>query len=117
MSAFNWNGGEPLQQAVAEYHTIVGMGGGFTEDLNVISSQAEELGIEVESIRHEGSSITVISQADNSTAFDDYSTALEESGRFSSVTPPVERPQHPPVYDTRGTITLKPKPSEPAGAE
>ncbi|GAH72521.1 unnamed protein product, partial [marine sediment metagenome] len=45
---------EPLQKAIGEYNTIVNMGGGFTEDLTVIKSEAERLGVRVESIAHEG---------------------------------------------------------------
>ena len=99
---------EPLQKAIAEYHTIVDMGGGFTEDLKFINSQAEELGVEVSSITHEGSSITFTCQADNSTAYRSYLTALEESGQFSSVTSPPEQYG----YVTGGKIKLEPKPSE-----
>ena len=99
---------EPLQKAINEYHTIVDMGGGFTEDVRVINSNAEELGIEVESINHEGSRITVACQADNYTAFREYKTALEESGRFSSVSRPLEQYG----YVKGGTIKLEPKPGE-----
>ncbi len=99
---------EPIQKAIAEYSTIVDMGGGFTEDLRVITSQAEELGIEVKAITHEGSSITFTCQADSYTAFRNYLTALEESGRFSSVTSPREAY----AYVKGGTIKLEPKPSE-----
>ena len=84
------------------------MGGGFTEDLKVINSLAEELGIEVGSITHAGSSITFTGQADSYTAFREFVTALEESGRFSTpVTPPEGYP-----YVKDGTIKLEPKPSE-----
>ncbi|GAI04787.1 unnamed protein product, partial [marine sediment metagenome] len=48
---------EPLHQAISEYNTIVNMGGGFTEDLEVINSEADILGVKVESISHTGESI------------------------------------------------------------
>jgi len=97
---------EPLQQAIGEYNTIVNMGGGFTEDLNVINSEAERLGVQVESIAHEGKSITVTCEAGDYTIFRDYVTALRESGRFATVTPPPE--QFP--YVTGGIIKIEPKP-------
>ena len=100
---------EPLQKAIAEYRTIVDMGGdGFTEDVRVINSKAEELGIAVGSISHGGSRITVACQADNYTAFREYKTALEESGRFLT---PIVPPEGYP-YVKGGTIDLEPKPGE-----
>jgi len=98
---------EPLQKAIAEYHTIVALGGGFVEDLKVIKSIAEEFGIEVGSISHGGGSITFTCQADSYTVFRDYKAALKESGRFSSVTFPVEPETWPPEYLEGGPITLK----------
>ena len=84
------------------------MGGGFTEDLRVINSQAEELGVEVQSITHSGGGITFTCQADSYTSFRDYLTALEESGRFSTPIPP---PEGFP-YVKGGVIKVEPKPSE-----
>ncbi|MFB0559408.1 MAG: type IV pilus biogenesis protein PilM [Dehalococcoidales bacterium] len=96
---------EPLQKAISEYRAIVDMGGGFTENLKVINSQAGGLGIGIQSITHEGGSIIVICQADNYTAFRDYLNALEESGRFTTPIPPPEG--YP--YTTGGTIRLEPR--------
>lgn len=95
---------EPLQGAIDEYNTIVGMGGGFVEDLRVITSLAEELGVGVQSINHAGSSIAFRCQAlDNDyITFRDYITALEKSGRFSSVIRSLE--EYP--YPTSGELTL-----------
>jgi len=97
---------EPLQQAINEYNTIVNMGGGFTEDLGVIKSEADRLGVQVESIAHEGESITMTCQTEPEShiVFRDYITALRESGRFSTVTPPSEQF----AYVTGGTIELEP---------
>ncbi len=100
-------GREPLQKAIDEYNTIVNMGGGFIEDLRVIESEAEELGMEVRAITHSGSSITFSVQADSYLTFRQYMTALRESGRFSSVTPPAEQAKYPPEHVEGGTITLK----------
>ena len=50
---------EPLQKAINEYNSIVSRDGRFTDDLIVINSLADELGVEVQSIAHEGDSITV----------------------------------------------------------
>ncbi len=94
---------EPLQRAIDGYNTIVNMGGSFADDLVLINSQAEELGVEVQSISHLGSSITVNCQTNSYITFRAYLTALQESGRFSSVTGPLEQYE----YVKEGTITLK----------
>jgi len=101
---------EPLQKAIAEYRTIVNMGGGLVDDLEVITSLAGELGIEVQSITHAGSSISFTCQAPDYIIFRDYLAALEESGRFSSVTRPSE--VFPYIEGGSITINLEPKPSE-----
>lgn len=99
---------EPLKQAISEYQTIVDMGGGFSEDLSVINSEAERLGVQVKSIAHQGMSITISCQTEPESyiVFRDYVTALEESGRFATVTPPSEKFS----YITGGIITLESKP-------
>jgi len=101
---------EPLKQAINDYNTIVDMGGGFTEDLRVINSEAETLGVEVQSVAHEAESITIICQTEPESyiVFREYIAALEESGRFSTPVPPPEG--YP--YITGGTIKLEPKPPE-----
>ena len=101
---------EPLQEAINEYHTIVDMGGGITENLRIINSKAEELGIEVEEITYESSRIIVACRADSYATFRDYLVALEESGRFFSPIPPPEG--YP--YTKAGAISLKP--AEPTEA-
>lgn len=103
---------EPLQKAINDYHTIVDMGGGFTENLRIINSKAEEVGVEVETISHESSRITVVCQADSYATFREYLVALEESGRFFTPIPPPEG--YP--YTKAGAISLKPKPPEPTEA-
>jgi len=99
---------EPLKRAITQYNNIVAMGGGFTEDLEVINSLAEEVGIEVESISHAGSGIAFGCRADSYLAFRDYVTALEASGRFTT---PLIPPEGYP-YTKGGTIKLEPKPAE-----
>jgi len=94
----------PLKKAISEYNTIVNMGGGFTEDLRVIRNEAENLGVQVDSIAHQDMSITLTCEAGNYTTFRNYVTALEESGRFVMVTPPPEQFS----YITGGTIELEP---------
>jgi len=96
---------EPLKQALGEYNTIVDMGGGFTEDLRVINSEAERLGVQVDSIAHGGESITLTCQTEPESyiVFREYVTSLEESGRFATVTPPSEKFS----YVTGGTIKLE----------
>jgi len=84
------------------------MGSGYAEDVRVINSEAERLAIEVKAIDHEGEQIKVTCEADDYTAFREYVTSLEESGQFSTVTPPSERF----AYITGGTIVVEPKPSK-----
>jgi len=97
---------EPLKQAISEYSTIVDMGGGFTDDLMVINGEAERLGVKVESVVHQGNSITLTCQTEpaNHIVFEEYVASLEESGRFSSVTPPPAQFGWP----TGGIIRLEP---------
>ncbi len=97
---------EPLKQAISEYNTIVNMGSGFTEDLRVINSEAERLGVQVKSVVHDGESIRVDCQTEPESyiVFREYVASLEESGRFSAVTPPSEK--FP--YNTGGAIELEP---------
>jgi len=101
---------EPLKQALSDYNTIVNMGGGFTEDLRVINSEAERLGVQVDSIAHEGESITMTCQTEPESyiVFREYITSLRESGRFSTVKPPDEKFS----YRTGGPIELEPNASE-----
>ena len=94
---------EPLKQAISDYNTIVNMGGGFTEDLQVINSEAERLGVQVDSIAHQGKNITLNCEAGNYMSFRAYVAALRESGRFTTVTPPSEKFS----YITGGTIMLE----------
>jgi len=96
---------EPLERAIAEYNSIVDMGGGFTEDLDVIITLANEFNIEVRSITHGGNSITITCQSDNYTSFRNYLAALAESGRFST---PIAEPERFP-YLEGGVVTLIPE--------
>ena len=97
---------EPLQKAINEYRSIVNIGGGFIDDLEVINSRAEELNVAVPAITHEGGSISFSCQADSYLTFREFKTALEESGRFSTpITPPEGYP-----YVKGGTIHLETKP-------
>ena len=96
---------EPLQKYLGTYQTIVGMGGGFIEDMKVITDKAVEFGIEVPAITDSGDSITITAVADNFTAFRDYLASLQANGRFASVTGP---PENFP-YIREGTIRLIPR--------
>jgi type IV pilus assembly protein PilM len=96
---------EPLEKAINEYNTIVDMGGGFTEDLNVVTSLAEQFDISLSSINHQGKIISIVCQSDNFTSFRGYLTALAESGRFST---PIPEPERFP-YREGGIVTLEPK--------
>ncbi|MBI4188672.1 MAG: pilus assembly protein PilM [Chloroflexi bacterium] len=96
---------EPLQKFINQYHTIVDMGGGFADDLEIIYRNAGELKIKVDSITHTGATINVACEADSYIAFRDYLAALEKSGRFASPIPPPEG--YP--YVKSGTIKLERK--------
>jgi hypothetical protein len=98
---------EPLEKVIADYNSIVNMGGGFTKDLDTIISLAKKFTISVQSINDIGSTITIVCQSDNYTSFRNYLTALKESGRFSTLTPEPE--QFP--YREGGPVTLTPKSS------
>jgi len=102
---------EPLQKAIAEYNTIASMGGYFTGDVEVINSEAERLGVRVESIAHTADSINIVCQADEGDyiTFRAYKMALEESGRFTT---PVVPPEGYP-YTWSGTIKVEPVGAEP----
>jgi len=99
---------EPLQKAVAEYDSIINMGGGFTDDLAIIRNEAERFNVQIQSITHEGNSINVICDADSYTVFREFLTALEESGRFLS---PIPEPERFP-YLEGGTVTITPMTGE-----
>ncbi|GAH95241.1 unnamed protein product, partial [marine sediment metagenome] len=75
------------------------------KDIESIMGRVEGFGIHVEAVAHEGEIMTITCQADDYTTFRDYLIALEESGRFSMVTPPSESFS----YITGGTIELEPK--------
>ena len=95
---------EPLLKAVAEYDSIINMGGGLTDDLAVIRNEAERFNVQIQSITHEGNSIQVICDADSYTVFREFLTALEESGRFLS---PIPEPERFP-YLEGGKVTITP---------
>jgi len=99
---------EPLKKAIVEYSVIVAMGGGFTGELTVINSEAEKLGIQMDSVVHEGESIIITCQSDSYITFRKYVTALEESDQFSSVSPPPERYS----YVEGGTVELELEPGK-----
>jgi len=99
------NSRQPLQTAIDQYNAIIDMGGGLTEDLNTINSYAEELGVSVSSISHNGGSITVNCEANSYIIFREYLDVLRGSGRFSSV----QRPSEQYSYVKGGIITLRPK--------
>ena len=96
---------QPLQNFLVAHQTINDMGGGFIEDLKVITDTAEKFGIEIPTITHSGESITIPVKADSSIVFREFLTALQESERFASVTIPAK-----PFPDiTESMITIIPK--------
>jgi len=95
---------EPLLRSVAEYNSIINMGGGLTDDLAVIRNEAERFNIQLQQITHQGNSISVVCYAESYTIFREFLTALEESGRFLS---PIPEPERFP-YLEGGAVTITP---------
>ncbi|MFC2044270.1 type IV pilus biogenesis protein PilM [Chloroflexota bacterium] len=96
----------PLEATINEYKTIIDMGGSFTEDIETIRTEAENLGINIESISHEGTRITYSCEAADYATFREYIATLKASGRFDSITSPPEQYS----YVKGGIIKLEPKP-------
>lgn len=100
----------PLQNAVNDYRAILNLGGYFTEDLEVIKTEARKLGVKLSpAISHQGDSISFSYEADDYLTFKAYAKALEETGRFVT---PIELPEetYPPV--ARASLMLVPKTGE-----
>ena len=97
---------------INEYKSIVSGGVNFTDDVKVVISEAEKLGIHVASITHEGGSISVACDAEDYVTFRAFLDTLEGSGRFTTPIPPPEG--YP--YTTGGTIKIEPA-TEPATGE
>ena len=95
-------------EEINDYNTIVDKGSGLTEDLKFVKSKADELGITVQSITHEGGNIKVNCQADSYLTFREYVAALGGSEWFVVSAIPSE--VYP--YVQGGTIVLQPKPGE-----
>lgn len=96
---------DPLQKAVAEYQTIIAMGGGFVEDIEAVRKIASDLKVTVHAINHTESSIIFVCEAPDYLVFRDFIHALENNGRFAS---PVIPPEGYP-YIKGGNIQLTPK--------
>ena len=99
---------EPLKKAIDSFNTVFNGASDITADLEAIISIADELDIEISSLVHGISNIKISCQAGSAIAFDDFITALEESGRFST---PVIPPEGYP-YITGGSISVTPVPPE-----
>ncbi len=93
---------QPLQNAVNEYQTIIGMNGYFIADIEAINKEAEKLNVQLKTITHEGTEVSISAEADDYTTFRKYLTALTETGRFASVKAP---PEGFP-FATKGPIIL-----------
>ena len=100
---------EPLQKTINEYKQILDLGGNIVGDLAVINGEAQKLGVQVASVTHEGIKISVEAKSPSYTAFREYITALEKSGRFTSPVPP---PEGFP-YTTSGIIKLESRSGKP----
>lgn len=93
---------DPLQKAINEYKSIIARNVRFSKDIGVIMEEAEKLGVEVSTVSHGRTEITVSCAAGDYLSFRAYLTALEESGRFTTPIPPPEG--YP--YTRSGTIKL-----------
>ena len=93
----------PLRSAVTEYNSILALDGHFTEDVGAIYDIADDVGVQVDSVRHDGQSIVLGCTADTYTLFREYSDVLRDTGRFSLIEVPPER--FPFVAE--GTIKLE----------
>ena len=94
---------EPLQKAISEYDSLIKRGGSFSEDVKVILSEAERIGVDISSIAHTGKDIGIVCQAEDYIDFRLYMNALADSGRFATPIPPPEG--YP--YIKGGSIKLK----------
>jgi hypothetical protein len=99
---------EPLKKAIDSYNIIFNNNSDITEDLDTVISIAAELNVEIMTLAHQISGLTIECKADSAVTFDDFITALEESGRFST---PVIPPEGYP-YIKGGTIKVTPMPPE-----
>lgn len=100
----------PMQKSIDGYNAIVNMGDDFTDDLRFINSQAAALGVQVDSIIHQGMNITVNcrTEPESYITFRKYVSVLKENERFATVTPPPEGFS----YTTGGTIKIEVKKSK-----
>lgn len=94
---------EPLQKFLDTYQSIVDMGGGFLDDLKVITDNAAIHGVEVPNVAFANGVITISAFADNYSGFRDFILNLQADGRFGSVTGPNEL--YP--YVKEGQIRIK----------
>lgn len=90
---------------IKEYNIILKKDGNFTEEIKFIYTEADRMGIQIQSTIHDGKSINITYQADNYISFRNYLTSLQNSGRFSQIAHPLE--QYP--YIKGGTIKIIPR--------
>ncbi|MDP2719610.1 MAG: pilus assembly protein PilM [Dehalococcoidia bacterium] len=85
---------DEMRETIQEYEALSGKLGTFIRDLRVIYDEAGKLGINVDTVSHDGKKITVSSSYISQTytsfseyreGFDSFARALEDSGMFSSV--------------------------------
>lgn len=94
-----------MTATIQEYQALRAKRGTFTGDLEAIYSQAQKLGIAVDTVTHEGSKVEISYKAGDYPTFKAYFTALEETGRFLPVAQPT--PTFP--WPTGGKIEARPK--------
>ncbi len=104
---------EPLKKAIESYDTVFNGTTDIIGDLETIISIAEDLNIDINTLSHEIGSVKISCQASSPVAFDDFITALEDCGRFST---PVIPPEGYP-YIKGGNISVTPVPPEESESE
>ena len=81
---------EPLQKAISGYDSVVKRKVSFSEDIGFILAEAERIGVDIGSIKHNGKDIDIACQAEDYLDFRLYMAALADSGRFATPIPPPE---------------------------
>lgn len=94
---------DPLISELNSYENILALGGGLTDDLNLIDSIASEFNVTYNTITHDGETISFYCEAESYIIFRDFISSIENSERFTSLSSPPEG--YP--YLRSGTLTLK----------
>ncbi len=100
----------PLQKTIDSFNTIAQMDGKHASNIGFIIEEAAVANVQIPSISYSSTDITVTCESDNEVSFRAYLSALENSGRFSTITPPPEG--YP--FVTGGVLKIKLPAAKPA---